>query len=59
KILRLKNRQYKYIRSLKIITKKSFKVFIKLFNDYNHAYRMLKKIDLHIRQIVQQQSMKE
>ncbi|MGL5956695.1 MAG: hypothetical protein ACRC0X_08920, partial [Brevinema sp.] len=46
KILRLKNRQYKYIRSLKIITKKSFKVFIKLFNDYNHAYRMLKKIDL-------------
>ncbi|MGL4676255.1 MAG: hypothetical protein ACRCWI_01135 [Brevinema sp.] len=59
KILRLKNRQFKYMRSLKIITKKSFKVFIKLFNDYNQAYRMLKKIDLHIKKIIQQSSIKE
>ncbi len=51
KILRLENRRYKYIRTLKMIDKKSFKVFVKLFRDYNHAYNVFNSIKLKLRRI--------
>ncbi|MDK2818920.1 MAG: hypothetical protein KFW21_05675 [Spirochaetota bacterium] len=52
KILRLKNKQYKYSRSLKRLTNNVFKVFIKFFKDYNTAYRIIKKINLQMKKVL-------
>lgn len=51
---RFKYRQRKYIRSLKPIPKKLFKIFVKLFNNYDSAYRISKKIELRIKKILMQ-----
>lgn len=52
KILRLKNRRSKYIRTLKRLTNNVFKVFIKFFKDYNTAYRRIKKINLQMKKVL-------
>lgn len=57
KLVRIQHRQKKYIRSLQTTTKKFFKVFVKLFNNYNTAYRISKKIELSIKKILMQDSL--